>query len=403
MLRFPIILFLLTPIAVISAVGLTGKENAPSRDIGIPDQNLVLSINEREILNDGRSLGIEYFPDQATVVLEREPTLRVLMAAGNRTYLLEGNDWRTLASAREVLAPEPGNDYDNGYAGIAGVHRAPNGRIYAIYHAEDHIGMPSFSTGQPGYYATVAIAFSDDDGISWQKVGPVIQSQQPKTWARYPGQADRGSGEPSLAMDPSGDWLYAYYTEHSRATTVGVYISMARASTEIRDPSGIEFFKYHDGEFSEPGLGGSDSPIIRLTTGPTTEALLPHVVFVPALDRYVMTLSVNNWNDYLTDQGLTNSGAYIAFSRDGVNWSTPTLVHRDFVIPLTRESLCWGSTIVFDGADKLTGWFLYGYSSSWAPWQWGGTPHHLAGHRIRFDERRFFRRPSGRRRGPGVH
>jgi hypothetical protein len=402
MLRFPNLLFLLTPIALISVAELPGKQNALPRGILIPDQKLVLSIGEREILNDGRSLGLFHFPDQMPVVLEREPTLRVLMAAGNRTHLMEGTDWSTLAGAREVLAPEPENEYDNGYAGIAGLHRTPDGRIYAIYHAEDHAEMPVFASGQSGYYASVAMAFSDDDGISWQKLGPVIQSEKPKTWARYPGQADRGTGEPSLVLDPSGDWLYAYYTEHSRATTVGVYISMARASTEIHDPSSIEFFKYHDGEFSEPGLGGSDSPIIQLTTGPTTEALLPHVVFVPALERYVMTLSVNNWNDYLTDQGLTNSGAYIAFSRDGVNWSTPTLVHRDFVIPLTRESLCWGSTIVFDGADKLTGWFLYGYSSHWGLWQWSGTPHHLAGHRIRFDERTIIRRPTGRRRASGA-
>ncbi len=401
MLQFSKILLLLTPIALIPAVVLPGKQDVLSRDILILDQRIVLSIGEREILNDGRLLGLDYFPDQAPVVLEGEPTLRVLMAAGNRTYLLEGADWRTLASAREVLAPEPGNEFDNGYAGIAGVHRTPDGRLYAIYHAEDHAGMPSFSTGQPGYYATVAMAFSDDDGLSWQKIGSVIQSDKPKTWARYPGQADRGTGEPSLALDPSGNWLYTYYTEHSRANTVGVYISMARASTEIRDPADIEFFKYHNGEFSEPGLGGSDSPIIRLTTGQTTEALLPHVVFVPALERYVMTLSVNNWNDYLTDQGLTNSGAYISFSRDGITWSTPALVHRDFVVPIVRESFCWGSTIVFDDVDELTGWFLYGYSSSWAPWQWGGTPHHLVGHRIRFDERRFLRR-AGRRVAPGA-
>jgi hypothetical protein len=400
MLQFPKILFLLIPMTLISVAGLLGEENGLSRDILIPEQRLVLSIGEREVLNDGRSLDLAFFPDQMPVVLDREPNLRVLMAAWNRTYLMEGADWRTLASAREVLAPDPENEYDNGYAGIAGVHRTPDGRIYAIYHAEDHVGMPVFASGQSGYYASVAMAFSDDDGISWQKFGPVIQSKQPKTWARYPGQADRGTGEPSLVLDPSGDWLYAYYTEHSRATTVGVYISMARASTKIRDPSSFEFFKYHDREFSGPGLRGSDSPIIQLTTGRTTEALLPHVVFVPSLKRYVMTLSVNNWNDYLTDQGLTNSGAYIAFSRDGVNWSAPTLVHRDFVVPLTRESLCWGSTIVFDGADALTGWFLYGFSPHWALWQSSGTPHHLAGHRVRFGKRGFHRRPSGRRGAP---
>jgi hypothetical protein len=351
-----------------------------------PDQRLVVTLGKRKILNDGVHLGLSFFPDQTPVVLGTAPRLRVLMAAADRTYLLEGSDWTSLNTAREVLAPEKRNDYDNGYVGIAGVHRASNGRLYAIYHAEDHVDIPRFPSGIPGFYASVAMAASDDDGVSWWKLGPVITSAKDKSWTKLPVQYDRGIGEPSLAVDPSGAWLYVYYTDHSRANTAGLSIAMARASTDIRETSTITFLKYHRGEFSEPGLGGLETPIIRLPTGPTTEAILPHVVFVPALDRYLMTFSVNNWNDYMTDQGLTNSGVYLAFSRDGVAWSTPALLLRDYTVPLYRRSFCWGATIVLDGNDQRIGWLLYGYSSNWGHPLQAATPHHLAGQRIRFDQ-----------------
>ena len=52
MLEFRRTLLLLTPIALVSAVGLPGKQETQHRDILIPDQKIVLSIGEREILNE---------------------------------------------------------------------------------------------------------------------------------------------------------------------------------------------------------------------------------------------------------------------------------------------------------------------------------------------------------------
>jgi len=354
--------------------------------VRFPEQRIVVRLSKRTTLNDGTRLGLRFFPDQNPVVLGTAPKLRVLMAAENRTYLVEGNDWMSLDTAREVLTPEKRNEYDNGYVGIAGVYRTARGRLYAIYHAEDHVGVPRFPSGVPGYYASIAMAVSDDGGVTWQRLGPVIKSAKDKSWTARPVQCDRGVGEPSLALDRSGKWLYVYYTDHSRVSTAGVSIAMARASTDITENSAIRFFKYHQGVFSEPGLGGAETPIILLSTGSTTEALLPHVVFVRALNRYVMTLSVNNWSDYRTAQGLTNSGVYVAFSRDGVAWSTPALLLREYTVPLPGKPFCWGATIVLDGNDQRTGWLLYGYSSNWGHPDLGATPHHLAGQRIRFDE-----------------
>jgi hypothetical protein len=351
-----------------------------------PDQRLVVTLGKRKILNDGVHLGLSFFPDQTPVVLATTPKLRVLMAAENRTYLVEGSGWTSLDTAREVLTPEKRNEYDNGYVGIAGVYRTARGRLYAIYHAEDHVGVPRFPSGIPGYYASIAMAVSDDDGVTWQRRGPVIKSAKDKSWTARPRQYDRGVGEPSLALDRSGDWLYVYYTDHSRVGTASVSIAMARASTDIRESSGIRFSKYHQGAFSEAGLGGAETPVIRLSTGPPTEALLPHVVFVRALNRYVMTLSVNNESDYMTDQGLTNSGVYVAFSMDGVAWSTPALLLRGYTVPLPGKAFCWGATIVLDGNNQRTGWLLYGYSPYWGHPDLAATPHHLAGQQVRFDE-----------------
>ncbi len=84
---------------------------------------------------DAMDGGLSYFPDTASALLSRRP-LRLLVTAGTAVYLFEGEDMRSLRAGAQVLAPGRPGEFDNGYAGVCGVHRFPDGTLYAVYHAE---------------------------------------------------------------------------------------------------------------------------------------------------------------------------------------------------------------------------------------------------------------------------
>ena len=65
-----------------------------------------------------RQHGLNYFPDGCMAFPDAEPNLRILLAAGVSTWLLEGADLRSLSPVAEVLKHGPAGSFDNGYAGI---------------------------------------------------------------------------------------------------------------------------------------------------------------------------------------------------------------------------------------------------------------------------------------------
>ena len=139
------------------------------------------SVGKREVLLESGRYGLKYFPDECLAFVQTAPQIRLLMAAGVSTSLLQGKDMHSLVSLGEVLKPGKAGSFDNGYAGISGVARVPNSHdLLAFYHAEDHEGLPMIPGGIPGFYCCVALAVSNDNGASFRKLGPVISGSRPK-------------------------------------------------------------------------------------------------------------------------------------------------------------------------------------------------------------------------------
>jgi hypothetical protein len=376
------------PIASAAVGSEPGKPSAADSgealDLALPEAGLSLHLGPREMLVRPGQFGLNYFPDMATIVLERTP-LRALVTAGTKTMLVEGFDWRHLRSVREVLSPGGPGQFDNGYTGITGLYPHADGTWYAIYYAEDHEGMPPLPGGIPGFYASQGLAASKDQGNTWKKLGQAISSCKPKDWTRFDGQADRGAGESGTVVTPDGQWLYVYYTEHSRVNDRGVQICLARSRVGDVAPSPTSFFKYHEGGFGQPGLGGQDTPVLSAHSDDQAEAMYPHVVYLPAVQKYVMILSVNYWKEYVNKTGLSKSGIYIAFSEDGIRWSTPHRLLVDNAVPLEGQTLSWEATLVPEREDALEGWLLYAYSPRWGHIATDNVPHYLVGRRARFE------------------
>jgi hypothetical protein len=255
------------------------------------------------------------------------------------TVLFQGRDVGTAIPVTKVLEPSntPGT-YDQRYAGIGGIVRIGK-KIIAVYHSEKPTGGTN-EFGIPRFYASIGVAVSHDNGMSFQKLGPAITGKpEDPNWK---GTA-QGNGDPTLCIDHTGKWLLCYYTEHSRRDPLtkkerSVITCVARSPIEELGRPGT-WNKYFDGDFSEPGLGGRDSEVMNCWA--------PNVTYLNELKRYIM---------------VGNRGAVgFADSSDGLKWSKPTPLRN--VADLPVGEFAWHSSLhIFKStATTSTGYVVYGY------------------------------------------
>ena len=360
-------------------------------DPGLPVQTrcgeLVVDLAHRVTLLEDGALGLRYFPDRGVVALERRDGVRLLVTARWSTYLVEGSDVQRLERARTVLEPGAAAEFDNGYAGISGVYQHPDGRLFGFYHAEDHEVLPETSGWPQSFYASVGAAVSVDGGESWKKLGPVVTSAKPKTWAANERHLGRGAGFPSVVVSRDGTHLLLYYSELSLVENRGVQIFVARADLGRGAPLPGTFVKYFEASFSEPGLGGRESPVVSGLGLDESGAVMPYVLRSGPLPDYIMFFHVQSWKehpDYFepAQPAGRRSGLYVTTSADGLHWRAPCRLLADRAFPELGKSISWETGVVLDPGSETSGWLVYGYSPSWGEGP-GKRPHYMVGRRIR--------------------
>ena len=342
--------------------------------------------SEVQTLYPDQSFGLRFFPDLAvTVIKERAGyPFRMFVVAGISTYLFEGDSIQSITNVQEVLSPGDSGEFDNGYAGIGGVYYHTDGKMYAFYHGEDQEDLPDFPNGIHGFYASVGLAISEDNGLTFTKAGPVITCQKDKYWESFPNQPDRGSGAPCCIKSKDGKYLYVYYGDASRVDWRGVQIFMARADISSSPPLPEHFYKYYNGSFSQPGIGGLDSPVITVIDKNYASSGNPFVTYSGYLDKYIMLYDVDDW-DARSDNEIGYSGNYIAYSEDGINWSNHTKLIDGLAAPIVGKTMSWHPAIIWDDSNDQTGLFVYAYSSSWGLGS-GLIPHFMVSREIKFEK-----------------
>ena len=263
-------------------------------------------------------------------------------------------------------------EFDGNYAAPGSVVQDPTlpaGNFIMIYEAESH--CPGGVFNMP-FYNTVGFARSSDSGKTWPApingvLGgaarhPVLQSSDPQPSVPH---GEEGNGLPSAFVDLDADhnyYLYVSYIYHPATGNDDNLIRVARAKLGA-DP--LNFEKWYNGSFSQPGIGGSDTGVTPSTGcgGGQTHA---EINYNDDLGLYLLIFVCANTSSRV-------GGWYYsaATSLDLQDWTTPQMIQNS-QFPLTTP--CPGKTDgdQFDGLypstvspgaaaghTKLTGYFFF--------------------------------------------
>ncbi len=344
-----------------------------------------LVVKEEQTLLNDKDLGLRDIGGKGVVVFEQKPDhLQFLTQVGNDTYLVTGKDFKNLISASKVFGPGAPGEFDNGGAGAGSIVRFDN-RLYAFYEGRDYEGdIPTaHQMGVKGMYCSIGVAESEDEGNSWTKKGQVIKSAKPKEWADWGTQSIRGAGSPAAVIDPSGRYVFLYYTAFSGMTGGYAQICMARSELSKGPPLPDNWEKFYNGTFSEAGIGGKETAIVD-SHSEHAATLNAHVIYSNRLKKYILTFNVNRLAE--EDGGLppTKSGIYIELSDDGIKWPGPAKIIHAYAMREIGVSISIEPTIVLDSEEGLAGWLLYAYTPKYTNGALAGTPLYLVGRRIEF-------------------
>ncbi len=263
-------------------------------------------------------------------------------------------------------------EFDGNYAAPGSVVQDPTlppGNFIMIYEAENHCPGGVFNVP---FYATAGFARSSDSGKTWPApingiLGgparhPVVQSSDPQPSIAH---GSEGDALPSAFVDLGADGNYYLYVSYAYLPASGNddgRIRVARAKLGV-DP--LNFEKWYNGSFSQPGIGGSDTGVTP-STGCGGGQTHSEINYNDDLGLYLLIVVCANTSSRV--------GAWYystATSLDLEDWTTPQMIQNS-QFPLTTP--CPGKTDgdQFDGLypstvspgaaaghTKLTGYFFF--------------------------------------------
>lgn len=204
---------------------------------------------------------------------------------------------------------------------IEATYRADNGKLYGWYHNE-----PPGLCGNSSRLTAPRIGalVSEDDGQTWRNLGIVIDAPAGSLNCSTQNYFFAGgNGDFSVLLDQTQEYFYFFIsTYHRQFNEQGVAAARLRFA-DLDEPRG-KVWKWYNGDWSEPGLGG------RVTT--TFPAMIdwhrstanafwgPAVHYNTYLNQYVMLLN------RAMDRNWSQEGIYVSYNinlTDPQGWSMP--------------------------------------------------------------------------------
>lgn len=233
----------------------------------------------------------------------------------------------------------------------------PNGAIFAWYHQE-HWGL---CAGSRLAVPQIGAAVSFDGGNSFQDLGAVLQSGDPYSCAAQNGYIAGGHGDFSVILDRGHKFFYFLFTNYAGPTeTQGVAI--ARMAYENRWAPAWTVWKYANGAWDSPGIGGTMTPIfpaqVNWQQANTDSMWGPSIHWNTFLKSYVVLL-----NHSCCTTGFPQEGIYVSFNAElskPEKWTSPKKLLDD---PGWYPQVIGGAP---QGTDRRAGrvarLYIYGHS-----------------------------------------
>lgn len=260
-------------------------------------------------------------------------------------------------SLETTINNQPGID---GGKWLEATYRDPDGTLYGWYHNE---APPECDNNLSLRAPRIGMMTSMDEGLTWEDRGIIMTAPpdsnncQTENYYFY-----GGNGDFSVILDQTGEYFYFLFGSYT-AQIEEQGIAIARMRYEDRqDPIG-KVWKWRDGAWEEPGLGGHLTPIFPVLAdwhGDPPDALWgPSIHYNYYLNQYVMVMN------HAIDRYWGQEGVYMSFTPDLSNpgwWSDPDR------IPIDPEDMAYPQIIGINPGetDKFLGrWgrlFLHGTS-----------------------------------------
>ncbi len=307
-------------------------------------------------------LGLPRYSDSNNPSFWADDRLHVFMSAGH-PYRAVGKDIFAIAGQREEdTAGVIFSNEVNGGRWMEAIIRADDGTLYGFYHNEP-IGVCDGSTLTA---PLIGAAKSADNGLHWQDLGFVLEAR-PGTLRcdAMNGFFAGGNGDFSVILDAG--YLYFFYSSYAGAITEQG-VAVARMDWRDRDAPAGEVWKWYNGGFTQPGLGGLLTPTFQPFVAWEREDYDSFwgasVHWNTYLNQYVMLLNRAHNAGNAWDQ----EGIYISYSTklaDPRSWSEPRKIHAG------GDGGTWYPHVLGDtnirGTDKLAGQvarFFLGHGSN---------------------------------------
>jgi len=185
--------------------------------------------------------------------------------SGDRLYIFNsaGNPYRATGPSILDLAPAPIRcRYDNRVSGarwIESTYKHADGTLYGWYHNEP-LGVCPERTDIHLTAPRIGAASSDDDGATWHDLGIILEA--PPNTLRCDtknGYFAGGNGDFCVIVDRRRQWVHFFLSTYGDFEEQGVAVARMRFA-DLPSPVG-KVWKWRDGKWSEPGLGGRVTPV----------------------------------------------------------------------------------------------------------------------------------------------
>ena len=226
----------------------------------------------------------------------------------------EAADITHFAKARAVLIQGT-----NRWRWIEAAWADTDGTVYAWYHAEPLNVCPGLPLTAPQIGAMVS-----SDGVNFRDLGIILRSGVRANCDTQNIYFAGGHGDFSVIPDRDGSYFYFVFTNYS-GNVSAQGIAAARMAFEDRAAPAGHVWKFFEGDWQEPGLGGRVTPIFAALadwSSDSPDSLWgPAIHWNTALQQYVVLMS-----HVAGDRNWGQDGIFASFNPDLSNptaWTTP--------------------------------------------------------------------------------